>query len=233
MAVEPPYAPADFLVDPLNSAQLLIGTCRVWRGPANGVGWSTANAISPILDGVTGENDCLGNALIRTMAAMALPVSTALPSGGEVVYVGMYGSANGNRALAGHVLSMTYNAATQDWSAPVDLTTLGAVTNDTHAMNYYGMDISSIFIDSHDPTGQTVYVTVAGFPTPEENVQSVYGSTSGGASWTALTVNLPAAPANSVVVDPQSASTVYVARRSLPVAGRLWEADCRTRRWLS
>jgi hypothetical protein len=211
MAVEPPYAPAAFLVDPLNSAQLLIGTCRVWRGPANGVGWSTANAISPILDGVTGENDCLGNALIRTMAAMALPVSTALPSGGEVVYVGMYGSANGNKALAGHVLSMTYNAATQDWSAPVDLTTLGAVTNDTHAMNYYGMDISSIFIDSHDPTGQTVYVTVAGFPTPEENVQSVYGSTSGGASWTALTVNLPAAPANSVVVDPQSASTVYVA----------------------
>jgi hypothetical protein len=211
MAVEPPYAPADFLVDPLNNAQLLIATCRVWRGPASGVGWSAANAISPILDGVTGENNCLGNALIRTMAAMALPVSTTLPSGGEVVYVGMYGSANGNKALAGHVLSMTYNAATGSWSAPVDLTTLGAVTNDTHAMNYYGMDISSIFIDSHDPTGQTVYVTVAGFPTPKENVQTVYGSTSGGASWTALTVNLPAAPANSVVVDPQSASTVYVA----------------------
>ena len=92
-----------------------------------------------------------------------------------------------------------------------DLTALSTVTNDTHAMNYYGMDISSIFIDSHDPTGQTVYVTVAGFPTPEENVQTVYGSTSGGASWTALTVNLPAAPANSIVVDPQSASTVYVA----------------------
>ena len=211
MAVEPPYAPAAFLVDPLDSAQLLIGTCRVWRGPANGAGWSAANAISDILDGTTGENDCAGNALIRTMAAMALPVSTVLPAGGEVVYVGMYGSANGNRALAGHVLSMTYNASTQDWSAPADLTTLSAVTNDIHAMNYYGMDISSIFIDSHDPTGQTVYVTVAGFPTPEENVQSVYGSTSGGASWTALTVNLPAAPANSVVVDPQSASTVYVA----------------------
>jgi hypothetical protein len=211
MAVELPYAPAAFLVDPLNSAELMVGTCRVWRGEANGVGWSAANAISPILDGKTGENDCLGNALIRTMAAMALPVSTALPSGGEVVYVGMYGSANGNKALAGHVLSMTYNAATQAWSAPADLTALSTVTNDTHPMNYYGMDISSIFIDSHDSTGHTVYVTVAGFPTPEENVQTIYGSTTGGASWTALTVNLPAAPANSIVVDPQSASTVYVA----------------------
>jgi hypothetical protein len=213
MAVEPPYAPAAFLVDPLDSAELLIATCRVWRGPANGVGWSAANAISDILDGMTGENDCAGNALIRSMAAMALPVSAALPSGGEVVYVGMYGSANGNMALAGHVLSMTYNAATSVWSAPADLT-LNPVTNDnlaTGTMNYYGMDISSIFIDSHDPTGKTVYVTVAGFPTPEENVQTVYGSTSGGASWAALTVNLPAAPANSVVVDPQSASTVYVA----------------------
>jgi hypothetical protein len=134
-----------------------------------------------------------------------------LPAGGEVVYVGMYGSANGNRALPGHVLSMTYNAATSVWSTPVDLTVLSTVTNDTHPMNYYGMDISSIFIDSHDPTGQTVYVTVAGFPTPLENVQTVYGSTNGGASWAALTVNLPAAPANSIVVDPQSASTVYVA----------------------
>ncbi len=211
MAEEPPYAPAAFLVDPLDSAELLIATCRVWRGPATGVGWSAANAISPILDGMTGENNCLGNAVIRSMAAMALPVSTALPSGGEVVYVGMYGSANGNTSLAGHVLSMTYDAAMHSWSAPADLTVRSPVTNDTHPMNYYGMDISSIFIDSHDPTGQTVYVTVAGFPTPEENVQTVYGSTSGGKSWAALTVNLPAAPANSVVVDPQSASTVYVA----------------------
>ena len=48
-------APAPFLVDPLDPTQLLIGTCRVWRGPADGVGWSGANAISPILDGGTGE----------------------------------------------------------------------------------------------------------------------------------------------------------------------------------
>jgi len=27
--------------------QVLIGTCRVWRGPANGSGWSESNAIQP------------------------------------------------------------------------------------------------------------------------------------------------------------------------------------------
>ena len=29
------YEPAPFLVDPADHTQLLIGTCRVWRGPAN------------------------------------------------------------------------------------------------------------------------------------------------------------------------------------------------------
>ena len=78
-------------------------------------------------------------------------------------------------------------------------------------MNYYGLDISSIFIDSHDSTGQTVYVTVAGIQTPLENVQTVYRSTDGGAHWTSVMANLPPAPANSLMVDPQDASTVYVA----------------------
>jgi hypothetical protein len=206
-------SPAPFLVDPLDHAQLLIGTCRLWRGPANGVSWSDANTISPFLDGVTGNPYCNGDALIRSMAAMALPVSAALPSGGEVVYVGMYGSADGGATLPGHVLSTTYNAATGLWSAPLDLSA-GTVTNNnlaTGAMNYYRLDISSIFIDPHDTTGQTVYVTVEGANNTGEDVQTVYGSTGGGASWTDLTANLPSAPANSLVVDPQDANTVYVA----------------------
>jgi len=211
MAVEPPYAPAPFLVDPLDNTQLLIGTCRVWRGPANGEGWSAANAISSILDGITGDDNCSVNALIRSMAAMVLPASTALPSGGEIVYVGMYGQANGGATLPGHVKNATYNSATGSWSGWADVTALNPVSNDTRTMNYYGLDISSIFIDPHDTTGLTVYVTVAGIPTPRENVQTVYGSTDGGVHWTSLMYNLPASPANSLVVDPQSASTVYVA----------------------
>ena len=203
--------PAPFLVDPLDSTKLLIGTCRVWRGAANGVGWNSGSAISLIFDNHASSGPCSGDALIRTMAAMALPVSTALPSGGEVVYVGMYGSANGGRSLPGHVLSATYNTATGTWSAWTDVTALNAVSNDTHTMNYYGLDISSLFIDPHDTTGQTVYVTVAGIPSLGEKVQTVYSSTDGGAHWTTMMANLPTAPANSLVVDPQNANTVYVA----------------------
>jgi hypothetical protein len=203
--------PAPFLVDPLDDTKLLIGTCRVWRGPASGASWSSSDAISPIFDDLASSGPCSGDALIRSLAAMTLPVSAALPSGGEVVYAGMYGSANGGAALPGHVLSATYNTATGMWSAWTDVTALNAVTNDTHTMNYYGFDISSLYIDSHDTSRQTVYATVAGISSLSEIVQTVYRSTDGGAHWTTLTANLPLIPANSLVVDPQAASTVYVA----------------------
>ncbi len=197
-------APAPFLVDPLDTTQLLIGTCRVWRGPASGAGWSASNAISPILDsGATGV-PCNGDALIRAMAAMPLA------SGGEIIYLGMYGEASNGSNLPGHVLSATLNPASS--AAPVwhDLT-LNPVVNDTHALNAFNFDISSVTIDTHDPTGNTVYVTVAGTESPTEEVQVVYRSTNGGATWSAITANLPAAPANSLAIDPQNANTVYVA----------------------
>jgi hypothetical protein len=202
--------PAPFLVDPLDATQLLIGTCRVWRGPANGTGWSAGNAVSPILDNSASTGACNGDALIRSMAAGLLPASQALPSGGEVVYVGIFGSADGGSLLPGHLLSATYNAAGGNWSAWRDLT-LNPVTNDSNAMNAYGLDISSIFIDPHDTTGNTVYLTVEGVPNSQEAVKPVYRSTDGGAHWEHLTANLPLAPANSLVVDPQDANTVYVA----------------------
>ena len=197
--------PAPFLVDPLDDTKLLIGTCRVWRGPASGASWSSSDAISPIFDNLASSGPCSGDALIRSMSA------AALPSGGEVVYAGMYGSANGGAALPGHVLSSTFNTATGTWSAWTDVTALNAVTNDTHTMNYYGFDISSIFIDPHDTSGQTVYATVAGISALSEIVQTVYRSLDGGAHWTALTANLPLTPANSLVVDPLDANTVYIA----------------------
>jgi hypothetical protein len=203
-------APAPFLVDPLDDSQLLIGTCRVWRGPANGVNWNSSDAISPIgiLGGGTPGASCNGDSLIRSMAAMSLPPSAALPSGGVVIYVGMYGSANEGATLPGHVLSAIFNPSA---STPPTWTDLTPVSSDTGALNYYGLDISSIFIDPHDPTGKTLYVTVAGISTPSEDVHVLYGSTDGGTDWTELGSNLPAAPANSLVVDPQDANTVYVA----------------------
>ena len=85
--------PAPFLVDPADSDQLLIGTCRVWRGPANGTGWNASNAISPVLDSGAIGVPCNGDGLIRVMAA------ELLPSGSEVIYVGTYGAASNGTNL--------------------------------------------------------------------------------------------------------------------------------------
>ena len=196
-------SPAPFLVDAADPTQLLIGTCRVWRGPANGTGWTAANAISPMFDGARGNPYCHGNALIRSMAAMALP------GGGEVVYAGTYGALGGGATLPGHILSATLSA-NGVWSAWKDLT-LNTVTNDSLALNAYGFDISSIFIDPHDSTGNTVYATVAGFPLPTQSVRTVYRSVDGGAHWAYVSVSLPSSPVNSLVIDPQDANTAYAA----------------------
>jgi len=194
---------APFLVDPLDRTQLLIGTCRVWRGPASGA-WGSGNILSPILDGTGGNSSCNGDALIRSMAAMAL-------SGGkETIYVGMFGSADGGATLPGHVLSATIDSSSSGTPVWADLT-LNPVSGDSLPLNAFGMDISSIFIDPHDTTGNTVYVTVAGIQSPGEEIRTVYRSIDGGAHWASIMSNLPVAPANSLVVDPVDPSTVYVA----------------------
>ncbi len=156
-------SPAPFVVDPLDSAQLLVGTCRIWRGPGDGSRWTTANAISPIFDGVSGLSYCSGDALIRTVTAMPLA------GGSEVIYAGMYGALNGGATLGGHVFKTTYNPSSSSMPAWQDLT-LNPVLNDQVNFNYYGLDISSIFIDPHDATGNTEYVTVEG---AEDSLHSI------------------------------------------------------------
>ena len=132
-----------------------------------------------------------------------------LGSGGEVVYAGMFGALDGGANRAGHVFRATLDA-TGAWSAWSDLT-LNPVSNDPMGLNAYGLDISSIFIDPHDPTGNTVYVTIEGVNNPTQAVQVAYRSTDGGAHWASIASNLPFSPANSLVVDPQDANTAYIA----------------------
>ena len=197
-------SPAPFLVDPLDSTQLLIATCRLWRGPASGVGWSTLNAVTPMLDSGVNAFPCAGDAQVRSMAAMVLA------GGGEIVYLGMYGSANGGSNLPGHVLSVQINPSSSAPAVVTDLT-FNPVVNDINSLNHFGYDISSLFIDPHDTTGNTVYITVAAFQSLGQAVQTVYRSTDGGAHWSDLTSNLPDGPVNGVVVDPNGANTVYLA----------------------
>jgi len=192
-------APAPFLVDPLDPSKLLIGTCRIWRGPASGNGWTPGNAITSVLGG---GSDCGSSPLIRSLAA------AALPGGGEIVFAGLFGAQNGGGNMGGHVLAVTMSSG-GTWSGWNDLT-LNPVTNDTVPFNAYNLDVSSLTIDPHDATGQTIYAAIAGISSRSMDIRSLYRSTDGGGHWTPIASNLIYAPANALVVDPVDANTVYV-----------------------
>ena len=197
-------SPAPFIIDPLDPSQILLGTCRVWRGAPDGTRWTGANAISPLLDGISGRTFCSGDALIRSIAAM--PIA----GGGEVIYVGMFGSLNGGTRLGGHILKTTFVPGGSSESTWSDLT-FNPVANNQVTFNHYALDISSIFIDPHDSSGDTVYVTVAGVPDFYHAICTVYRTTDGGLHWYEINSNIRTSPANSIAVDPQDANTVYVA----------------------
>jgi hypothetical protein len=189
---------APTLLDPALTTNLLAGTCRVWRGPAgSNATWSSANAISPALNG--SATPCTSNSpLIRALAAggPGNTSSNAQLAGSVVLYAGLSGSLDGGGSIAGHLfVTTTANTAftATSWA-------------DTALPNAGGFDVSSIYVDPHDATGATVYATIMGFGVPH-----LYRSVNFGATWTNISANLPDAPANSVLVDPDNANTVYVA----------------------
>ncbi|HEV2578044.1 MAG TPA: choice-of-anchor D domain-containing protein [Acidobacteriaceae bacterium] len=198
---------APSLLDPQLTTNVLVGTCRVWRGPAaSGGTWSTANQLSRGFDGTTGA--CSANsAMVRSLAAGG-PVANstnAQSAGATVLYAGMAGQFDQGQGLAGH-LFVTKSANTDSSSTAWADVALSPVTN-SDPFNSGAFDISSIAVDPHDATGATVYATVMGFGIDPH----LYRSTDFGAHWTAISFNLPPAPANAVVVDPNDPNTVYVA----------------------
>lgn len=203
-----PHAP--WLLDPGAATDLLVGTCRVWRGPvASGALWSSANAISPALDG--GTVPCTTSSVLVSAIAAGGPVVTstdAQHNGSDVVYAGTAGIVHGGGPPYGHVF-VTTSAHTADSKYAWTDISLHQVTNDSAnngIFNPAGYDVTSIFIDPHDATGATVYVTVDGFGRPQ-----LYRSADFGAHWLNLSANLRDVPARSVAVDPNDANTVYIA----------------------
>lgn len=205
-----------WLLDPALTANILIGTCRIWRGPAaDGTAWSQSNAISQLLAGPQNAACSDTNPLVRSLAAGGPVSSVTAPqnAGSEVLYAGMAGTLDGGGSYGGHIFSTANASIANSATAWTDLAN-SPVTNDAadaEEFNPGGFDISSLAADSHDATGQTVYATVMGFAGNGINVPHVYRSTDGGAHWTNISSNLPNAPANSVVVDPNDANTLYVA----------------------
>ena len=194
--------PATFVQDTLDPAQLVVGTCRVWRGNGDGTNWGTGNALGGPLDGLP-DTGCVSNALIRSLAVHANT------NGSETIYAGMAGTVNGGGSVPGHVFVGVLSASTGAVANWTDVA-LSPVASSSLGFNPYGYDISSITVDGHDTTGNTIYVTVEGFAAGPQGSPQVYRSTDGGGHWTAIASNLPTSPASAVVVDPQDSNTVYV-----------------------
>ncbi len=207
---------AAWMLDPELTSDVLVGTCRVWRGPGlGGALWSSANELSRPF-GAAGASACPATLpLVRTLGAggAVSGASAAQSAGSEVLYAGLAGTLDGGGSLGGHVFT---TASAQLASGTVVWTDAAKapVTNDLADANVFnpgGFDVSSVVADAHDATGKTVYATVMGFTGNGVNVPRVYRSVDGGAHWLNVSSNLPGAPANALAVDPNDANTVYVA----------------------
>ena len=201
---------APSLLDPAAPGTLLAGTCRVWRGPATAPGlWSTSNRLSPALTGPQNVSCATTNGLLRSLSAGGPATAT----GSQILYAGLAGTLAGGGTFGGHLFATTSAGTATATTAWSDLAT-APVTNDTFNAGIFnpgGFSISSLTADPHDATGRTVYATIQGFNSSTRAVPHLYRSTDAGAHWTNLSANLPSAPANALVIDPNDANTVYIA----------------------
>ncbi|HEV2114709.1 MAG TPA: hypothetical protein VGR48_01710 [Terriglobales bacterium] len=117
--------------------------------------------------------------LISSLATGGQPVSAG---GSPVVYAG---------TMAGRIFASTNAAAGPEaW--------YDATPPET------GYPISSLLLDGADSTGKTALASVMGFGVPH-----VWKTTDGGLSWTNVTGNLPDAPADSLLLDPDDHRLIY------------------------
>ncbi len=171
-----------FSLDPQNSNELLIGTCRVWRITTLG---RSAVALSQKFDLTGGTTACTSG---------STSFITAITAGGPL-------GANGSQVIY---------AGTDDGKVFVNTSVANTLAQWNQASNFPGFSnpsnypISGIAIDPVDATGNTALVTVMGFQTAH-----VLRTANGGNNWTDITGNLPDSPADAVVVD-KTTGTIYV-----------------------
>jgi hypothetical protein len=188
-----------YVLDPQSSTAMLVGTCRVWRGPRGGGAFTV---LSPNFDSLSSAT-CSGNEVNQVRAVAAGGSTDA--NGSSVIYATTSGLGPLDGVLSspagGHVWVTT--DASAGIPAFADVTGNGP----QGSIDPNQFPVSSVAVDSSDATGKTAYVTVMGFT---GGAGHVWQTTNAGASWTDFTANLPDAPVNAVVVYPPM-SQVYVA----------------------
>jgi hypothetical protein len=188
-----------YILDANSTSAMLVGTCRVWRGPRTG---GTFSVLSPNFD-TLGSGTCSGSEVnLITALAAAGPADS---NGSEVVYATTsgLGPLDGplNFPTGGHIWVTT--DASSGAASFVDTTNNGP----QGSINPSQFPVSGVAADPSDTTGQTAYIAVMGFT---GGAGHVWKTTNAGASWTDYTANLPDSPANAVAVYP-AMSQVFVA----------------------
>src|SRR6185437_14749381 len=221
------YTP--FILDPADFANgsnrdIILGTCRVWRGPGfGGATWQDATStpnkmISPAFDrSATLPCDDFSTK-IRAISAggPAKPISqqdgsqVVTHNVSSVIYVGLEGA--GTATASGSNLGQVWVNISADSSFGFDSGSGGWYEIDQNA-NIAGTSngglgpypVADIEVDTKDTSGKTAYVVVEGF-----GVSHVWKTINADANWTDLTNNLPDAPADSIAVDPDDSNILYL-----------------------
>ena len=177
----PFYTP--YILDPQNSAEMLVGTCRVWRGNTSGTAFSMLSVNFDTL----GNNLCNGGEVNQVHA---LAAGGALQGGfSNVVYATTEGYGPFINVGGGEVW-VTKNAAA---------TLMANVTGSINPQHY---PISSVAIDLSVAGGQTAYVGIMGFGVSHVFKTTNAGGTGQPSDWTDWTgTGLPDAPVNALLVD--------------------------------
>jgi hypothetical protein len=193
-----------YILDPQSTSTMLVGTCRVWQGPRSGGAFT---AISLNFE-TFGTGTCAGDEVNVVLALAAGGPTNG--NGSQVVYAttGGLGINTLSSPPGGNVWATTNAIAVSGTVSTFANVTLNGPGGSSINPNQF--PISSVAIDTSDPTGNTAYVTVMGFTGGPGHV---WQTTNAGTNWSDITGTgasaLPDSPVNAVVVDPSS-HIVYV-----------------------
>ncbi len=179
-----------YILDPQNTGEMLVGTCRVWQ--------ITTIGTSPVQ--LSNDFDTLGTGVCT---GDEINLVNGLAAGGE--------TPNGYSSVV-YAVTNGYGPLSASPGGEVWVTTNAGVTsmvnvtqNETQNVNPEGYAISSVAMDSSDPLGKTAYVGIMGFSTVGFPTSHVWQTTNAGASWMDWSgtgsSELPDAPVNALLVD--------------------------------
>jgi hypothetical protein len=182
-----------YILDPQNSSELLVGTCRVWRISSSG---AAPLQLSDDFD-TLGTGACTGDEinLVNELAAGG----PAVNGNSSVVYAVTNGDGPLSKSLSGPLGGEVWVTANAGVTMMADV---------TQNVNPQGYAISSVALDKSDGTGNTAYVGIMGFSTLAFPTSHVWKTANAGADWTDWSgtgvTELPDAPVNALLVDSQA-----------------------------